>query len=147
MNVTLSSVKINKRLSEETTCFTANVLLDGQKVGEASNRGHGDPIFVMWTDAEIGKKIEEYAESLPARECFGMVLKCDLEFLIGGLVADYETMQIWKRQCKRNTLIILKSTPKDSYEMIKTAYSKEVRIMIQQVHGDNLVEIINDRFA
>lgn len=40
-NVELRNFKHNATLSEETDCFSASVYIDGVKVGEVSNRGHG----------------------------------------------------------------------------------------------------------
>jgi hypothetical protein len=39
--VSLANVKIVASLSEETTCFTATLLVDGVKRGTVSNRGNG----------------------------------------------------------------------------------------------------------
>ena len=42
MNIELKNVKIYAGLSEETIAFNASVYIDGKKVGEAKNSGHGE---------------------------------------------------------------------------------------------------------
>lgn len=39
--LTLKSLKIARNLSEETLAFTATVYLDGTRIGQVGNRGHG----------------------------------------------------------------------------------------------------------
>lgn len=41
MKITLRSVRIYPRLSEETTCYEATVCIDGRPAFAASNRGTG----------------------------------------------------------------------------------------------------------
>jgi len=64
--ITLKSVKVNDRLSEETTCFSATVYVDGKRVAIAKNAGRGGPnrydppqggawkkgAFKVWTEFE-----------------------------------------------------------------------------------------------
>jgi hypothetical protein len=59
--VTLKNIKINQSLSEETTCYSATVYLDGKRVGTTGNRGHGgsDEIRV---DREIYDILVEIAK-------------------------------------------------------------------------------------
>jgi hypothetical protein len=46
--ITLKSFKTVKWMSEETVCFTAQVLINGTVYGEASNEGHGGCTFVHY---------------------------------------------------------------------------------------------------
>jgi hypothetical protein len=41
MEIELKKVKICKFMSEETTCYKAEVWVDGEKAGYAENEGHG----------------------------------------------------------------------------------------------------------
>lgn len=43
MQIELRKVKLNKKLSEETPCFSADVHVAGEKVAEVANRGRGGP--------------------------------------------------------------------------------------------------------
>ena len=55
MKITLKQFKPTHRLSEETLHFTAVVCVDGEKVGFASNHGHGGCTIVNITDPAIRK--------------------------------------------------------------------------------------------
>ena len=70
MKLSIKNVKINKTLSEETMCFSADVYVDGKKAFLAANRGMGGgneyyPTMGK-TYAEVDKA-HAYAASLPAR--------------------------------------------------------------------------------
>ena len=41
MKVEIKNIKLNLAFSEETTCFKADIFVDGKKAGYASNDGHG----------------------------------------------------------------------------------------------------------
>jgi hypothetical protein len=56
--LTLKSIKTVKWMSEETICFTANLILDGKNIGYASNEGHGGCTFCHFnTPADEAKAI------------------------------------------------------------------------------------------
>ncbi|MBS3685068.1 hypothetical protein [Klebsiella quasipneumoniae] len=50
--ITLKSLKVADFASEETLCFTAIVLFDGEPVADASNDGHGGMTFVRSRDGK-----------------------------------------------------------------------------------------------
>ncbi|HGH4624734.1 TPA: hypothetical protein ACJIWQ_000633 [Enterobacter hormaechei] len=66
--ITLKSLKVADFASEETLCFTAIVLFDGELVADASNDGHGGMTFVRSRDGKQSKlsEAEQFAASLPA---------------------------------------------------------------------------------
>ncbi|RSX19239.1 hypothetical protein DAH98_24155, partial [Sphingomonas koreensis] len=41
MHIELRKLKVVDALSEETTCYSAEIWIDGQRAFLASNRGHG----------------------------------------------------------------------------------------------------------
>lgn len=90
--VTLKSVKINEALSEETTCYSATVYLDGKKVGTASNRGHGGEDFYDWTDKGAGAEVERIGD---AYDKYGLCI------LIEALLNRFEDEKVAKRYLKK----------------------------------------------
>ncbi|CAI1236409.1 hypothetical protein [Serratia ficaria] len=65
--VNLKGLKVAEFASEETLCFTATVLFDGEPVADASNDGHGGMTFVCARDGKQSKlsEAEQFAASLP----------------------------------------------------------------------------------
>jgi len=61
--ITLKSLKIVKWMSEETICFTAQVLINGTVYGEASNEGHGGCTFVHYKTEVCKGFCEDLAKS------------------------------------------------------------------------------------
>lgn len=68
MKLELKKIYTNERFSEETTCFRADLYLNGKKVGYAENDGRGGctnynrypPL-----DYSVIQEIEEYCKTLP----------------------------------------------------------------------------------
>lgn len=52
LTVELKNVKFFPTMSEETPCFQASVYIDGERIGEASNRGYGGMTDVHPNTAE-----------------------------------------------------------------------------------------------
>ena len=92
MKIELKRISINERMSEETTCFVADVYVDGVNVGEAKNDGHGGSTFVYAGSApgnrQLVAKAEAYAKTLPDIHYPDMnfSLKSDLEHIVDDLV-------------------------------------------------------------
>lgn len=142
MKIELKNISINKRLSEETTCFVANIYVDGKKAGEASNRGNGGCTDVYFLDHNLQKQVEEFCKTLYKQE------PCD-SYLMGhidNLVFDYMD----KKECKNNKRIVIKlksqpygltvyNTPYDP------ALKEQIRESFVKKYGDDLEDIINER--
>jgi 23S rRNA C2498 (ribose-2'-O)-methylase RlmM len=70
MQIELKKVNINERMSEETTAFTADLYINGKKVGYAKNDGHGGSTFYQSYGSPADRKAiqdaEDYCKSLPS---------------------------------------------------------------------------------
>lgn len=65
--ISLKKLKVAEFASEETLCFTATVLFDGEPIADANNHGHGAMTFIHARDGKRAKlaEAEQFAESLP----------------------------------------------------------------------------------
>jgi len=148
MNVTLKSVKIHPDMSEETNCFSATIYLDNKRVGTVRNSGRGGCNDYHWEKPEAGRQIEEFAKTLPLpSEYFSEGLPMDIDLFIDDLMEKHEENKQYKRSCKTKTLFRLEGQEKGVYYEIKIPYSTQVKLKLQEKHGDKLVEIINERFV
>lgn len=106
MNISLKNIKI-ARSNKESIAFSAEVLLDGEKVGTAMNKGYGGSNLYHIENSITEKKMEEYAKTLPGIPTPHGDIKMNLDVLIGDLVFDYEFGQKLKNKCKKITLFRL----------------------------------------
>lgn len=95
MKLTLKNVKTNKTMSEETPAFTASLYVDGQRVGEAMNRGSGGPCRFTFDDPAVEKKVYEFA-----REETGSEFE-PLDALVYDLLDRYEWEKVARANAKR----------------------------------------------
>lgn len=66
MKIELKKLSINLRMSEETTCFVADLYIDGLKAGTAENTGKGGMTSIKAYkpgEYELTQKAEAYLES------------------------------------------------------------------------------------
>lgn len=143
MNITLKNLKINDRLSDETTCFSATVVLDGKPIGTASNRGCGGCDEYHWTDREAGKRLEEYARTLPKVEAYGMTFNPDLGSLIADLIDKQEEEKTLRRWCKTQVVFRLKTDKANQWRKLKAPWTKAALKVLREVNGDNLDRVAN----
>ena len=133
MNLELKNLKINERLSEETTCFTATVYVDGKRAFDVANRGNGGP-NEYYGNYEAAQK---YAASLPpyvikdeGETCEEMTIRSlpyDLDMLIDDLINDAQYEKMIKRDLKCIALI------KDcKYYTTKAANTPEMIAVVKQ---------------
>jgi hypothetical protein len=113
--ITLKSFKTVKWMSEETTCFTAIVLLDGKVIGEASNEGHGGSTFLHFTSPLSKATAEEFAKSISPADVRGWEFLADKGFDFADLV----DIIVGKEEQKKETARIVAKVRR---EAIKKAH-------------------------
>ncbi|EKD5486160.1 hypothetical protein ACE08P_004440 [Salmonella enterica] len=88
--ITLKNFKIAEFASEETLCFTATVVFDGNAIGEARNEGRGGMTFIRALKDKQSQlsEAEKFAESLPPKLCPKLPLKDGKVFSI-DITLDY----------------------------------------------------------
>lgn len=88
----LRNVQVAEFLSEETTAFSADIFVDGQRIGYCTNSGKGEGNFPMVTN-DYRPLIEEIEA-----ETTKHFHKYNMGFLIGMMVyaAYYENKSVYK---------------------------------------------------
>ena len=89
MIITLNKLTIQKRLSQETLCFSADIYIDNVKIGEVTNHGHGGPNSYHFTNQEKGKELMNYAKETITEYNFEQ-----LDIMIDRIISN---MEIWGR--------------------------------------------------
>lgn len=107
MLIELRKVRIVKALSEETTCYTAEIWIDGALAFHASNRGHGGaddyrPVGAI-TEAEVNRWLEA---NRPTRSFHGMTFEPDLENEVARLMDEAEHLALIRRRLRTNVVTI-----------------------------------------
>lgn len=111
MEITLKSLQIFERMTQETTAFHASLYIDGKAVGECGNHGTGGETWYRAIHPDYWpfiKKAEEYCKTLPPFDYDGMKIPCDLEGFIDNLVED----AAMKKETKRFKAKMLKDQEK-----------------------------------
>jgi len=85
----IKNVSVNKRMSEETTCFSADLYLNGVKVLAVSNRGYGGCNDYNEHLKGALDKADAYAKSLPSIDFGGTTLPFDLDLMVDDLLNSH----------------------------------------------------------
>ena len=75
MNIKLTKFKFYSKLSDETNCFTTNILINDVLAGEAQNAGCGGETFITAKDKKsefLLMEARKYVNSLPTIELEGL---------------------------------------------------------------------------
>jgi len=139
MNITLKNVQVYPRMSEETTAFNATIYLDGKKVGEVKNQGHGGCNFYHWTDPAKGKEINNWANAQELEFKFEQ-----LDQIIDKLLFKAEDEKWIAKQTKKQTIFLLVGDKADSWRTVKAPYTDKVKEFLVGKYGDKLVVIANE---
>lgn len=144
MQVELKNIEIFESGSQETTCFTADLWIDGKKAATVENSGNGGANLCRFYDQQLHRQFEEYCRSLPSDYEWPM----DEDFFITLLVAKHQEEQALKKACRKKILFRLKSKTYDigEWESVRQAYSPEAAAGLRVMYGDDLGEIANERF-
>lgn len=87
--IELRKIRIIASHSEETTCFSADVWVDGKKVGSCMNDGQGG-CNRYYLDPGVERRLSEYAQSLPPLSSEYGPLDMDLDLLVSNLLDEVE---------------------------------------------------------
>ena len=148
-SIQLKNVKIAWNMSEETTAFTATLYIDGAKAAYVKNEGTGGDNHPRFMDRELEKEFHEFCKSLPPEyldddddEPYPMTY----DSFIGNLLTEWISNDDWKKACKKGIAVVFKRHAKGEYSTIKGAYTPARAQQVRDHYGDELVEIINERF-
>ena len=92
MKIEIKRVKYYSELSEETNAFTADLWIDGKKVGHCKNDGQGgctDYRPDKKEDWSVIRDAEAYCNSLPPIKSSTFEIQMTLEYKIDYLLLDY----------------------------------------------------------
>ena len=139
MNIELKKVKIAQNMSAETIAFTGELWIDNKKAADLKNDGQGGANFMWFTDMDVKATFNAYCETLPDHP--GADLWISLE------VGKIDEARYWKRKCAKTMCVILKSHKEGQFSQYKAwPYSAAAAAEVRKMHGNELVEIINERF-
>ncbi len=143
MKIELKNVRIVKQMSEETTAFTASIWIDGKRVGEASNRGHGDPILALFDNRETGDRFRAYCKTLPPVVEEWGTLEMDGELFLAELVEQHAQKQWMMRQTRNKVLFRVEGDDSGAYRTIKVVKGRRRAVVehIREKYGKTLVEL------
>ena len=142
-SIQLKNVKIAWHMSEGTTAFTASLYIDGKKAADVKNEGRGGDNHPRFMDRELQKEFYEFCTTLPyPGESYNMTY----DSFIGILLGEWIENDDWKKACRKGLVFRVKSDNEDQYRTTKGKYSPELASAIREKYGDDLIDIINERF-
>jgi hypothetical protein len=154
MNVELRKVKYNEKMSDETSCFSAEVWMDGKKLADVSNRGCGGGNDYYSGHVSEWDKFVKWCNSQPPVVSYGMTLPMNADLYIGDLFDawlvkdDVRRQQAQlKRWCRTKTVYRLKGDDPGTWRIFSRAYDAVVKEFLQKKHGDRIETIANEGVA
>ena len=149
MKVTLKNVYFSERLSEETNAFTADVYVDGKKVGYAKNDGHGGCTFVQpYSETKkVFNECEDYLKTQPQLNIGSdenpFMIDCNMESMVDYLfekwLKEKEEKKI-QNHCKKGVVF---NTP-NGYSIISWKNSTIEGMLKNPVMTQRLQKVVTD---
>lgn len=116
MKIELRNVRYNERLSDETSCFDAVLVIDGNARGGVRNRGCGGAH--EYDDRRAEQELDTYGKTLPPKEVYGMKLAMDADLLVSDALSDWlRAKELKNIQKKMATSIVFVSKSHELYAL------------------------------
>lgn len=148
MNIELKAVKIHKGLSQETTCYTANLYVDGKKAAECSNRGCGGPDEVHWLNDDSRKAVLAHVAATPikihyVKDDTHVEMENTLDMFLGHLLSVWEYNDWLKRKLRHNLLFRLENDMEDEWRTVRCPKNQRdaAEKYVRDKYGDRVVEL------
>ena len=146
MKIRPRKAKVCKWMSEETTCFEAEIVIDGKVAGHVSNEGHGGDNNYHFKDRAVEVAFEAYCKAMPPVKSEVGDLPMDMDLYVDQLLEAYEMDKQLRRWCKKQTVFRLPGDEEGSYRTLKrTPYGSKAKEWVMKKYPN--AEIINERFA
>ena len=151
-SIELKNVKVAHHMSEETTAFTATLYINGKKAAHVKNDGRGGDNHPWFLDREVEKEFHAFCASLPVEKDEWHIENnlepspMSYDSFIGRLLEVWMEKDDWKKACRKGLVYLLKSKGSEIYYTTKAPYSAVLAKQVREKHGDDLMEIINERF-
>lgn len=104
MEIEIKNVKYAEWASEETSCFSATVYIDGKKAGTARNEGTGAPN--LYEPYELEQRLEAHAKTFPPTPYTfisgGEEVTHMLPQSADGIIEDLLMQHLYARDLKRH---------------------------------------------
>lgn len=117
MKIELKSIIFSEALSEETNAFTANLYINGKKVGYCKNQGHGGCTYYNSDSSNDRKTIayaEDYCKALPKTKWKDKEFNQSLEGVIDDLLEDWLKAKETKKFERKMLKAILVGSPDEN---------------------------------
>jgi|TARA_R110002020_G_scaffold259544_1_gene473484 hypothetical protein len=139
IKVELKAIKFHQDMSEETNCFSANIYLNGKKIGSVKNQGHGGCNFYEIPDRESEKILDDWADSQELTYELGgethEVVTEKLDWVIDELFDKAMEIKDLKRMCRGGkTAIQLEGDDKNSWMIYNLPYSQLMKDWLIKKH-------------
>jgi hypothetical protein len=150
-SIQLKNVKIAWNMSEETTAFTATLYIDGAAAAYVKNEGTGGDNHPRFMDRNLEKEFHEFCKSLPPEyldddddEPYPMTY----DSFIGNLLTEWISNDDWKKACKKGIVYTKHGEENNGkyWTIAKATYSKGAASHLRERLGEELKEIVNERF-
>jgi len=152
MKIELKNVKVNEAFSEETTCFIADVFINGKKVAHAKNDGRGGctDYYPYEGQRELLNLAEDFCKRLPKEKVdFGGTIHefaQSLESVIDNLLFEKEKEKEQKKiekLCENN--IVWGKPNGMSYKMLSFKGKIKFADVKKTIQGQKALERLIDR--
>ena len=143
LRIDVRNVRVNQALSQETSCFSATLYVDGRRVGTAGNRGEGG-----CNEYDVARDILEKMEKSAREWCAGNVDWWKPEYLealdamIGELIDRKEEEKFVRRRAGSQTLFRLKGDAKGVWRAVSGPRGPQVEAWIRERYGDQIERIV-----
>lgn len=144
--------------TDDGACWSAEIWLEGKKIGEVSDGGFGGPLNIDVPETDMDQLVEAFKSA-------GYVLDLRvphtnyvldepknshgwLELVLPEMANHYDSLKHWKTQCKRKINIQVKAgKEKENCLFYSQVYTPELAEQVRKQQGDNLLLIINEEIA
>ena len=133
--------------------FNANLYRGDTKVAVVDDHGSGGPVDARFLDRNGSRNtpsaeediLTAHVKTLPQEECYGTMLDVSVDWFLGELFGDWQDEKRYRRLCKTKIVFTLKSKP-GVFLSLNTPYRVPTKATLELKYGDDLGEIVNERY-
>lgn len=116
----IKNFKYLESRSEETNCFSAALYVNGKKVADCGNSGHGGPTDVnfLLQYREMEKEIDHFLATQPKIKYENVEFARTMEFIVDQLVEELLKAKVLQNLLKKTGKYLIFRNPQGTYYQI-----------------------------
>lgn len=136
MEITFKKFKVANNMSDDSLAYTADVYIDGKKVGWVRDTGQGGGSWCEWDEPADSKRMDVYLAMLPDDDG----IPWSQDYFFSDMAEKLNHIKWLKAYCRRHLVYKLPGDDAGTYHHVSGKPDQGARDFLSDEHPDAIIQ-------